>query len=109
MRKNKTNQNPLVNQDPKKIEKELGEFLNKKFGGNVKIITPSILPKPEPTSGKAGLKGKKQFINFNIKPEELISYLDQYVVKQTKAKSILSTKIFAFILPVIFDMPSSVV
>jgi len=26
-------------------------------------------------------------------PEELISYLDQYVVKQTKAKSILSTKI----------------
>ena len=88
-----TNQNPLVNQDPKKIEKELGEFLNKKFGGNVKIITPSILPKPEPASGKAGLKGKKQFINFNIKPEELISYLDQYVVKQTKAKSILSTKI----------------
>ena len=82
-----------LNQDPKKIEKELGEFLNKKFGGNVKIITPSVLPKGESTSGRSAGKGRNQFINFNIKPEELISYLDQYVVKQTKAKSILSTKI----------------
>ncbi len=82
-----------LNQDPKKIEKELGEFLNKKFGGNVKIITPSVLPKPESTSGKPASKGKKQFLKFNIKPRELIAYLDQYVVKQTKAKSILSTKI----------------
>ncbi len=82
-----------LNQDPKKIEKELGEFLNKKFGGNVKIITPSVLPKRDATSDGPASKGKKQFINFNIKPEELISYLDQYVVKQRKAKSILSTKI----------------
>ncbi len=82
-----------LNQDPKKIEKELGEFLNKKFGGNVKIITPSVLPKSESTSGRPASKGKKQFINFNIKPRDLIAYLDQYVVKQTKAKSILSTKI----------------
>ena len=82
-----------LNQDPKKIEKELGEFLNKKFGGNVKIITPSVLPKRDASSGRPASKGRKEFINFNIKPEELISYLDQYVVKQTKAKSILSTKI----------------
>ena len=26
--------------DPKEIEKELGEFLAKKFGGNVKLATP---------------------------------------------------------------------
>ena len=92
MKKNNIYMN-VKNQDPKKIEKELGEFLNKKFGGNVKIITPSVLPKLEPSSGKAASKGKKQFINFNIKPQELIAYLDQYVVKQTKAKSVLSTKI----------------
>jgi len=80
-------------QDPKKIEKELGEFLNKKFGGTVKIISPSVLPHQEPISEKSPLKGKKEFINFNIKPQELIAYLDQYVIKQTKAKSVLSTKI----------------
>jgi ATP-dependent Clp protease ATP-binding subunit ClpX len=92
MKKNNIYMN-VKNQDPKKIEKELGEFLNKKFGGNVKIITPSIHPKPEQTSGDPVSKGKKNFINFNTKPQELITYLDQYVVKQTKAKSILSTKI----------------
>jgi len=83
----------IISQDPKKIEKELGEFLNKKFGGNVKIITPSILPRQESISGKSGPTGKKNLINFNIKPQELIVYLDQYVVRQAKAKSILSTKI----------------
>ena len=82
-----------MSQDPKKIEKELGEFLNKKFGGNVKIITPSVLPQQDPISGKSASKGKKELINFNIKPQELIAYLDQYVVRQTKAKSVLSTKI----------------
>ncbi len=82
-----------ISQDPKKIEKELGEFLNKKLGCNVKIITSSILPRQESISGKSGPKGKKKLINFNIKPRELIAYLDQYVVRQSKAKSILSTKI----------------
>jgi len=80
-------------QDPKKIEKELGEFLNQKFGGNVKVISPSVLPQQEPTSAKPSSKGKNRLVDFNIKPSELIAYLDQYVVKQTKAKSVLATKI----------------
>ncbi|WP_300462857.1 AAA family ATPase [Desulfobacula sp.] len=82
-----------MTQDPKEIEKELGEFLNKKFGGNVKIITPSVLPQQKQGSVKPTTKGKKNLLNFNIKPQELIAYLDQYVVKQSKAKSVLSTKI----------------
>lgn len=93
MKESKETVNIETSQDPKKIEKELGEFLNKKFGGNVRIITPQVLPKAAPESGKKGFKGEKQFINFNIKPKELIDYLDQYVVKQEKAKSILATKI----------------
>ncbi len=80
-------------QDPKKIEKELGEFLNKKFGPSVKIISPSIQPQADAVAGKTKDEGKKALINFNIKPKELIAYLDQYVVRQDKAKSILSTKI----------------
>ncbi|MCA1792560.1 MAG: AAA family ATPase, partial [Desulfobacteraceae bacterium] len=80
-------------QDPKKIEKELGEFLNKKFGGKVRIISPSMQPQKDAISGKPPDKGKKGLINFNIKPAELIAYLDQYVVRQDRAKSVLSTKI----------------
>ena len=79
--------------DPKKIEKELGEFLNKKFGGSVKIISPALQPKEEPVSGKNKQDGKKKLLEFNLKPAELIAYLDQYIVKQEKAKSVLATKI----------------
>ena len=81
--------------DPKKIEKELGEFLNKKFGGNVRIVSPPIATELN-KDGKGDTidtKSKKKLIDFDIKPQELISYLDQYVVKQDKAKSVLSTKI----------------
>jgi len=88
-----TSQQHILMQDPRKIEKELGEFLNKKFGGSVKILTPSVQPQQEAVSGKEASKGRKELIDFNIKPEDLIAYLDQYVVKQDKAKSVLATKI----------------
>jgi len=43
---------------------------------------------------KTNESGKpKPILNFDLKPEELISYLDQYVVKQDSAKAILATKI----------------
>ena len=80
-------------QDPRKIEKELGEFLNKKFGGNVKIISPSVQPAKDAVDGAPPSKGKKDLIDFTIKPAELIEYLNQYVVKQDRAKSVLATKI----------------
>ncbi len=79
--------------DPGQIEKELGEFLNKKFGGNVKIISPSTLPQKALVPGSGQPKNKKKFLNFDLKPTELIAYLDQYIVKQDKAKSVLATKI----------------
>ena len=79
--------------DPKELEKEISEFLAKKFGDNVKIVTPMVLPQ-EAVLDKAKDKGKpKKKINFDLKPEELIAYLDQYVVKQDNAKAILATKI----------------
>jgi ATP-dependent protease Clp ATPase subunit len=40
---------------------------------------------------EAGKSRKK--INFDLKPEELIAYLDQYIIKQDNAKAILATKI----------------
>ncbi len=41
-----------------------------------------------------GLNAKKQGrIDFDMKPEEMIAYLDQYVIRQDTAKQILATKI----------------
>jgi len=79
--------------DPKKIEKELGDFLNKKFGGSVRIVSPSTQTEKSFVNGKTPDTGKSDLVNFNIKPAELIAYLDQYVVRQEQAKSILATKI----------------
>jgi endopeptidase Clp ATP-binding regulatory subunit ClpX len=79
--------------DPKEIEKEIGELLRKKFGAHVQVMSPmvmtqeAIVEKPKETSRE------KKKIDFNLKPEELIAYLDQYVVKQDQAKAILATKI----------------
>ncbi len=79
--------------NPKEIEKEIGDFLTKKYGGTVKMVSPMVLPQ-ELVSDKTKappVDGKK--INFNLMPEDLIAHVDQYVVKQDNAKAILSTKI----------------
>jgi len=79
--------------NPKELEKEISEFLTKKFGDNVKIVSPMVLTQeavPDKTKETGNPGGK---INFDLKPEELIAYLDQYVVKQDTAKAILATKI----------------
>jgi len=79
--------------DPKEIEKDISEFLSKKFKDNVKIVSPVVLhqslalEKSEPSSDST----KK--INFDLLPEDLIAFLDQYIVKQDRAKAILATKI----------------
>jgi endopeptidase Clp ATP-binding regulatory subunit ClpX len=79
--------------NPKELEKEISEFLAKRFGENVKIVSPMVMTQEatHDQTKKAGESGKK--INFDLKPEELISHLDQYVVKQDSAKAILATKI----------------
>jgi endopeptidase Clp ATP-binding regulatory subunit ClpX len=77
--------------NPKDIEREVGDFLAKKFGATVKVISPVVLPAEEP-SEKAAKKPKK-IIDFDLKPEELIAYLDQYIVRQDDAKAVLATKI----------------
>jgi len=79
--------------DPKELEKEISEFLSKKFGENVKIVSPMVVPQ-EAMLDKSNESGKsKSKINFDLKPEELISYLDQYIIKQDSAKAILATKV----------------
>ena len=79
--------------NPKELEKELSEFLTKKFGGSVKVVSPIVVPQAVTAEKEGKAPKKKKRLDFNLKPEDLISHLDQYIVKQDKAKAILSTKI----------------
>jgi ATP-dependent Clp protease ATP-binding subunit ClpX len=79
--------------DPKELEKEISEFLAKKFGQNVKIVSPMVMTQQATVDQTEEAGKSKKKINFDLKPEELIAYLDQYIVKQDNAKAILATKI----------------
>jgi ATP-dependent Clp protease ATP-binding subunit ClpX len=79
--------------DPKELEKEISEFLAKKFGQNVKIVSPMVMTQQATVDQTKEAGKSKKKINFDLKPEELIAYLDQYIVKQDNAKAILATKI----------------
>jgi len=79
--------------NPAEVEKEISEFLSKRFGKHVKIVTPMMVTDPN----DMGPSGKKTHgtsgINFDLKPEDLIAYLDRYIVRQDNAKAVLATKI----------------
>jgi ATP-dependent Clp protease ATP-binding subunit ClpX len=78
---------------PKELEKEISEFLSKRFGANVKMVSPVIIPQEVTVEEPSAPLQKKKKLSFDLKPEELIAYLDQYIVKQDNAKAILATKI----------------
>ena len=81
--------------DQKDLEKEIGDYLSRKYGGQVKIVSASLFPEQDQTDKKRNKKPpeKKQTFFFDLKPEELAAYLDEYVVQQDEAKAILATKI----------------
>ena len=80
----------------KELEKELSDYLSKKYGDRIKIISPILFPKSDPKKKEdsTGSDHKRTDApSFDMKPEELESYLDGYVVKQERAKGVLATKI----------------
>ena len=82
--------------DQKELERELSEYLSKKYGDRVKIISPFVFPKQSSEVESGGEEEKKKGaggIRFSMKPEELEAYLDEYVIRQRDAKAILATKI----------------
>ncbi len=79
--------------DPKELEREIGEFLSKKFGGQVKVLSPVVMAQEAPATVTPETPRRTTKVDFSLKPEELIGYLDQYVVRQDQAKAILATKI----------------
>jgi endopeptidase Clp ATP-binding regulatory subunit ClpX len=78
------------------IEKDISEYLAKKYGDRVKIVGLHAQPEFEVLQTgdtKVTDKKKSPHLDFHIKPEELCEYLDEYVIRQDRAKAILSTKI----------------
>jgi ATP-dependent Clp protease ATP-binding subunit ClpX len=82
--------------DQKQLEQELNTYLERKYGDKVKLVVSTLVPKVSPAQedekGKQSEKPSPQ-INFDMKPEELISYLNSFIVKQDGAKEILATKV----------------
>jgi len=79
----------------KELEKELSEYLSKKYGNRIKIISPFVYPRAQEIGTEEGKPGDKKqpVINFDMLPEELESHLDSFVVKQNQAKAVLATKV----------------
>jgi ATP-dependent Clp protease ATP-binding subunit ClpX len=82
--------------DQKELEKELNEYLGKKYGDRIRLVVPMLFPKAETEEAsreeKEPPKGKWK-INFDLKPEELEAFLNDYIIQQEDAKAILATKI----------------
>ncbi len=81
--------------DPKELEKELNDYLARKYGNRIKLSTPVAVPRSDEglIEGEGEPSGRSRTIVFDSKPEELEAYLDQFVVKQDDAKEVLATKI----------------
>jgi len=77
------------------LEKELSDYLSKKYGNRVKIISPLLFPKADEISTDDGrASGDSSGVDsFHMLPEDLEGYLDGFVVKQERAKAVLATKI----------------
>ena len=60
---------------PKELEKEISEFLAKRFGENVKLMSPILVPNKAATDEPPAGPKKKQRIQFDLKPRDLIAYL----------------------------------
>jgi ATP-dependent protease Clp ATPase subunit len=75
------------------LEKELSEYLSQKYGYRIKVVSSMT-----GSQTKISAEGQKKQdgvdkIDFDLKPEEMETYLDQYVIKQADAKAVLATKI----------------
>ena len=82
--------------DQKELEKELNEYLGKKYGDRIRLVVPMLFPKPqieEVSKEEKELGEGKKKIQFDLKPEELEAFLDDYIIRQREAKEILATKI----------------
>ncbi|MBI2951822.1 AAA family ATPase, partial [bacterium] len=91
--------------NPADIQRDFKEFLEKKYGAQVSVTD---IPQPAADGGGEGIETepKAHRIDFDLKPEELEAYLDDYVVQQREAKEVLATKICTHFHRMKFDRES---
>jgi endopeptidase Clp ATP-binding regulatory subunit ClpX len=77
------------------LEKELSDYLSRKYGNRVKIISPLVFPRGDQASTDDTRTGPdaEGALSFDMLPEELEAYLDGFIVRQDQAKAVLATKI----------------
>ena len=78
-------------EDSQRHENRLSEYVARKYANGAKLVSPLVHPEAEPND--TGDNGVWSRINFDMMPEELVAYLDQYVVRQDEAKAVLATKV----------------
>ncbi len=80
--------------DQETLEKELSDYLSKKYGYRIKVISPMMAAERinEPVEAEKKHGGMEK-IRFDMKPEELESYLNAFVIRQDEPKAMLATKI----------------
>ncbi len=82
--------------DFKQIEKDIKEYLLKKYGVQVQLAGFQLFPeaaRQDRAESAEEKSPKPPSIHFDMKPEQLKAYLDEYLVKQDEAKEVLATKI----------------
>jgi len=77
------------------LEKELSDYLSRKYGDRVKIVSPLVFPRGDPAATDDTRSGPDSggALSFDMLPEELEAYLDGFIVRQDQAKAVLATKI----------------
>jgi len=80
--------------DQKELEKEIADYLTRKYGDRIKIVSTGLFPQAdgEQEDGEGRADQGSPF-HFDLKPDELVAYLDEYIIKQDRAKAVLATKI----------------
>ena len=84
------------NIDIDEIQKDISEYVSKKYGIKFKVAGFGTVPEAAREKGEGAAKESKNdiaSIHFNMKPGELKAYLDEYMVRQDEAKQVLATKI----------------
>jgi len=84
------------NIDIDEIQKDISEYISKKYGMKFKFAAFGTVPETSREKGEEETKESRDevaSIHFDMKPVELKAYLDEYLVKQDDAKQVLATKI----------------
>jgi ATP-dependent Clp protease ATP-binding subunit ClpX len=79
---------------PEDIQKEFEDFVKKRFGPNVKVVTESFSsPNVDKDNSTVSMKDSKETtvdVHFDYKPHDIKEYLDRFVIKQDEAKKALA-------------------